>query len=260
MIPRYSRPEMDAIWSDAGRYARWLEVELTVSEVLAERGEIPAEAARILREKASFDAERVGEIEAEVRHDVIAFLTNVAEHAGPEARWLHYGMTSSDVLDTALALQIRDAGAALRADLEALERALRDAVRRDRARTKILRTSPFGLIEMTRQRIRPSLKRSVYKDCPCCQGRAVVKTPESMAIEVVRTLMMAAQNNDVTHIDVEVNNEVAAYLNNKKRREITRLEEEANVTVQILGSEGHYPEHLALACRDEAGRDVTVSV
>lgn len=125
MIARYSRPEMDAIWSDAGRYGRWLEVELAVSDVLAERGEIPAESARILREKAAFDPTRVAAIEAEVRHDVIAFLTNVAEHVGPEARWLHYGMTSSDVLDTALALQIRDAGAELRADLDALEAALR---------------------------------------------------------------------------------------------------------------------------------------
>src|SRR4029079_18022908 len=81
-----------------------------------------------------------------------------------------------------------------------VERALRDAVKRDRARTKILRTSPFGLIEMTRQRIRPSLKRSVYKDCPGCTGSGVVKTAESMAIEVVRLLIMASQQDDVAKI------------------------------------------------------------
>ncbi|MFT7638509.1 MAG: ribonuclease E [Pirellulaceae bacterium] len=137
-----------------------------------------------------------------------------------------------------------------------VERALRDAMKRDRARTKILRTSPFGLIEMTRQRIRPSLKRSVYKDCPCCEGRAVVKTAESMAIEVVRMLMLASQLSRASKVTVRVNDEVASYLNNRKRREITRLEEEGNLDVQILGSEGLYPEHLKLECTDEDGREV----
>jgi adenylosuccinate lyase len=124
MIERYSRPEMRDLWSDAGRYQRWLEVELAVCDVLAERGEIPVEAARAVRERARFDPARIAEIEAEVRHDVIAFLTNVAESVGPEARFLHYGMTSSDVLDTALALQIRDAGRLLLAGVERLAAAL----------------------------------------------------------------------------------------------------------------------------------------
>ena len=108
-----------------------------------------------------------------------------------------------------------------------VERALRDAVKRDRARTKILRTSPFGLIEMTRQRIRPSLKRSVYKDCPCCTGTGVVKTAESMAIEVDAAADPGRQQQDVSsQIGVTVHDEVATYLNNKKRREIARLEDE----------------------------------
>jgi adenylosuccinate lyase len=124
MIERYSRPEMAAIWSDEGRLRRWLEVELAVCDVLAERGEIPAQAARTIRARAGFDAARIAEIEAEVRHDVIAFLTNVAEHVGPEARFVHFGMTSSDVIDTALALQIRDAGALLAAGAERLAAAL----------------------------------------------------------------------------------------------------------------------------------------
>src|SRR5581483_3819964 len=85
-----------------------------------------------------------------------------------------------------------------------VERALRDAVRRDRARTKILRTSPFGLIEMTRQRIRPSLKRSVFKECPACNGTGLVKTAESMAIEVIRTLMLASHRPDTAKIMVTV--------------------------------------------------------
>ncbi len=134
-----------------------------------------------------------------------------------------------------------------------VERALRDAMRRDRARTKILRTSPFGLIEMTRQRIRPSLKRSVYEDCPCCQGRSVVKTAESMAIEVVRILTMACQAPRVSRITVRVNDKVAAYVNNRKRRAVMQIEEDSKVNVQILGSEALFPEHFEIDCRDDAG-------
>lgn len=137
-----------------------------------------------------------------------------------------------------------------------VERSLRDAMRRDRARTKILRTSPFGLIEMTRQRIRPSLKRSVYEDCPCCQGRAVVKTGESMAIEVVRILMMASQLARASRITIRVNDKVAAYLNNRKRREVMQIEEDNKVAVQILGSEALFPEHFECDCRDSEGNMV----
>ncbi len=113
MIERYSRSDMAAIWSEHGKYRRWLDVEIAVCEVQSEHGEIPAEAVAVIRERADFDPDRIAEIEAEVRHDVIAFLTNVAEYVGSESRWVHYGMTSSDVLDTALALQIRDAGTLL---------------------------------------------------------------------------------------------------------------------------------------------------
>jgi adenylosuccinate lyase len=118
MIDRYSRPEMRAIWSDDGRYRRWLDVEIAVCEELAERGVVPEDALAAIRARARVDAGRVAEIEREVRHDVIAFLTCVAENVGPEARWVHFGMTSSDVLDTALALQIRDAGLLLRAGVD----------------------------------------------------------------------------------------------------------------------------------------------
>ncbi|MCZ6464998.1 MAG: adenylosuccinate lyase [Proteobacteria bacterium] len=124
MIERYSRAEMSAVWSEDGKYRRWLEVELAVSEVLCERGVVPREALETIRAKAGFDAARIAEIEGEVRHDVIAFLTNVAEHVGPDSRWIHYGMTSSDVLDTALALQIRDAGRLLLAGIDAVGAAL----------------------------------------------------------------------------------------------------------------------------------------
>jgi adenylosuccinate lyase len=114
MIARYATEEMTAIWSDTARFQRWQEVEVTVCEVRADRGEIPAAAAREIREKAGFDTARVLEIERTVQHDVIAFLTSMAEHIGPQSRFVHQGMTSSDLLDTAFALQIRDAGAVLR--------------------------------------------------------------------------------------------------------------------------------------------------
>jgi adenylosuccinate lyase len=125
MIDRYTRPEMKEIWTDDGRYARWLEVELAVCEVQAERGMVPRDALDTIRAKAAVDPVRVAEIEAEVRHDVIAFLTAVAENVGPASRFVHYGMTSSDVLDTALALQIRDAGRLLRSGIDRVCDALR---------------------------------------------------------------------------------------------------------------------------------------
>jgi ribonuclease E len=135
-----------------------------------------------------------------------------------------------------------------------VERALRDAVRRDRARTKILRTSPFGLIEMTRQRIKPSLNWSVFKTCPTCTGTAVVKTAESMAIEVIRQLIRAAQHENIAKVNVTVAEEVATYLNNRKRRELARLEDEGSMSLQIFGKEGLVGDRLDMECFDGDGR------
>ena len=109
MIPRYSHPEMGRIWSDEHRYQTWLRVEIAAAETMAARGVIPADAARAIRERGAFDVARIDEIEHVTKHDIIAFTQAVAEHVGSEARWLHFGLTSSDVLDTALALQLRDA-------------------------------------------------------------------------------------------------------------------------------------------------------
>ncbi|MDY0108950.1 MAG: adenylosuccinate lyase [Candidatus Krumholzibacteria bacterium] len=124
MIDRYATPEMTAIWSDAARLRHWQEIEITVCEVRADRGEIPREAARAIRERATFETARVLEIERTVQHDVIAFLTNLAEHIGPDSRFVHQGMTSSDVLDTAFGLQIKAAGAVLQSALADLLRAV----------------------------------------------------------------------------------------------------------------------------------------
>ena len=118
MIPRYTLPEMAAVWSEENRFGKWLEVEIVVCDVLAERGEIPAEAARKIRENAKFTVGRIHEIEQVTRHDVVAFTTAVAESLGPESRFVHLGLTSTDVVDTAQALQIREASELIQEKLE----------------------------------------------------------------------------------------------------------------------------------------------
>lgn len=140
-----------------------------------------------------------------------------------------------------------------------VERMLRDSMKRDRARTKILRISPFGLIEMTRQRIKPGLKRSLYQECPCCHGRGNVKTEESMALDVLRMLMLATEQKNIEQITVMVNEKVASYLNNQKRKELAELEGRGTLDIRILGSETVFPEHLNLECKDSNGRDVTLN-
>jgi len=128
MIPRYSRPEMANIWSPETKFRIWFEIEAHAAEAMAGLGQIPADAARAIREKggaAVFDVERIDEIERETRHDVIAFLTHLAEIVGPQARFVHQGMTSSDVLDTTLAVQLARASDILITDVEELLIALR---------------------------------------------------------------------------------------------------------------------------------------
>jgi adenylosuccinate lyase len=125
VIERYTRPEMKEIWTDEGKYLRWLQVEVAVCEAQCERGLIPREDFEVIASKASFDIARIDEIEREVRHDVISFLTAVGESIGPESRWVHFGMTSSDVIDTGMALQIRDAGSLLLAGADRLCNVLR---------------------------------------------------------------------------------------------------------------------------------------
>jgi adenylosuccinate lyase len=140
VIPRYTRPEMARLWSEEGRLARWLEIELALVDVLAERGEVPAEAARLLRQRARVDVARMEAIEAEVKHDVIAFVSSVAEKVGDEGRFLHLGLTSSDVVDTAFALQLRDAADLLLVGLDRLRAAVRGQAERHRRTPMIGRT------------------------------------------------------------------------------------------------------------------------
>ena len=140
MLPRYTRPEMGRIWSEEARLARWLEVELALTDVLAERGEIPSGAARKLRADARVDPVRMRAIEEVVKHDVIAFVSAVAETVGDEGRFLHLGLTSSDVVDTAFALQLRDAAALLLAGVDRLRQAVRVQAERHRDTVMIGRT------------------------------------------------------------------------------------------------------------------------
>jgi adenylosuccinate lyase len=125
MIPRYSRPEMSAIWAPENRFRIWLDIEIYATEALARAGVVPESAATALRARGAFEVERIDAIERETRHDVIAFLTNVAEHVGPDSRFVHQGLTSSDVLDTCLAVQLKQASDLLLADLDALLAALK---------------------------------------------------------------------------------------------------------------------------------------
>src|SRR5882724_13236420 len=125
MISRYSRPEMTRIWSPENRYRIWFEIEAHACDAQATLGVIPESAARAVWERGAFEVGRIDEIERETHHDVIAFLTNLAEHVGPEARFVHQGKTSSDVLETSLAVQLKDAADLLIADVDLVLAALK---------------------------------------------------------------------------------------------------------------------------------------
>ena len=126
MIERYTRPEMGKIWEDDFKYKTWLQIEIFACEARAELGQIPKEDVELIKQKAKFDVKKILEIEETTQHDVIAFLTNVAEYVGPVSRHIHYGMTSSDILDTTLSFQMKTAGEILLKDLEELKSILKE--------------------------------------------------------------------------------------------------------------------------------------
>ena len=176
-----------------------------------------------------------------------------------------YEMNLRAAKEIARQLRLRDLGGVIVNDFidmreerhrRGVERALREAIKRDRARTKILRMSAFGLIEMTRQRIRPSLKRSIYEDCPHCAGAGVVKTAESMAIDVMRLLALASHREDIRRINITVSPSVASYLNNRKRKEIVGIEGESSMTVQITFKENVPAEHLQIESYDANSSEI----
>ncbi|MCI0685275.1 MAG: Rne/Rng family ribonuclease [Gemmataceae bacterium] len=176
-----------------------------------------------------------------------------------------YRMNLQAAKEIARQLRLRDLGGVIVNDFidmreerhrRGVERALREAMERDRARTKILRMSQFGIIEMTRQRIRPSLKRSVYQECPHCAGTGHVKTCESMSIEVMRLLQLAAHREYISRLDVSVQDEVAHYLLNRKRQDIAKLEETSGKQIQVRGRLNVAPEFLELVSFDNNGNEV----
>ena len=149
MIARYTHPEMGGIWSDQHRYETWLQVEIAAADAMARAGIIPADAARDIRERARFDIASIEEIEHTTQHDVIAFTTAVAEHVGPSARWLHFGLTSSDVIDTAQALQMREACDVIIKNIEALKQAVHRRAEEHRRTPMIGRTHGVHAEPMT---------------------------------------------------------------------------------------------------------------
>jgi adenylosuccinate lyase len=149
MIRRYTHPEMGRIWSDQRKYETWLHVEVAAAEAMARAGIIPADAARDIRERGAFDIARIEAIEEVTQHDVIAFTTAVAEQVGPSARWLHFGLTSSDVIDTAQALQMREACDLILKGLDGLMRAVHARAEEHRRTPMIGRTHGVHAEPMT---------------------------------------------------------------------------------------------------------------
>ena len=236
-------------------------------EPLFHRYRLDEEIAKIYRREVPLKAG--GSIVIDQTEALVAIDVNSGSfRAEDSAEETAYQMNLLAAKEIARQVRLRDLGGVVVNDFidmrkekhrRGVERALRDAVRRDRARTKILRTSPFGLVEMTRQRIRPSLKRSVYADCPYCHGAAVVKTPESMAIEVIRLLILVSQRPQISQVAVTVAGQVADNHNTPKRRELARLENEGNMKVHILDAKGVPPEHLVIECRNAENREVRFS-
>ena len=174
-----------------------------------------------------------------------------------------YQMNLIAAKEIARQLRLRDLGGVIVNDFidmrreryrRGVEKALHDAMKRDRARTKILRTSPFGLVEMTRQRIRPSLRKSIFRDCPTCTGTGMVKTAESMSIEVMRTLQLSATRGDIARLNVTVHDEVATWINNRTRREMAQFEDVVHMQLHVVGRESVSPEHLVFEAWDSNGR------
>ena len=188
--------------------------------------------------------------------------------ADDDAETSAYRMNLRAAKEIARQIRLRDLGGVIVNDFidmrderhrRKVEQAMRLAVQRDRARTRVLRISPFGLIEMTRQRIRPSLRRSIYDDCPCCSGVGQVKTAESMSIEIMRLVMSAASLENVAEVSIEVHDRVANDFHNRKRKELLEIEDERDVRVLIGSRADVPPEYLTITCKDENGRSVEFS-
>ena len=194
MIKRYSTDEMNNIWSDFNRFKTWEKVELAVAEVMVEKGIVPKKSFDIIKEKSSFDVDRVLEIEKTTRHDVIAFLTNLAENIGPDSRYIHMGMTSSDLLDTSLAIQCRDAGNIILKKLIKFQDVLRNNA------TKYKETYQIGRSHgVHAEPITFGLKNALWSEEI---GRNIVRWKRS--IESISTGQISGAVGTYQHIDPEI--------------------------------------------------------
>ncbi len=219
MIARYSLPEIEKIWTDEERFSIWLEIEVAASEANNQLGIVPDEALKTIKEKADFETKRILEIEEEVKHDVIAFLTNVAEYVGPPSRFIHYGLTSSDVLDTALAVQLVRAGKLISSALEALIEIL--AKRAVEFKNTIMIGRSHGVHA---EPITFGLKLAVWYD-ELIRQRDRLKE----AIETIRVGQISGAVGTYDHLDPQVQDYVCLKLGLKS----------ANISTQILQRDRH---------------------
>jgi ribonuclease E len=270
--------EIDTIWVDERtafehaqeflqivmpRYANRIKC-YTDTEPMFHKYGIEEEIARIQRRHVPLP--HGGSIVIDQTEALVAIDVNSGNfRADNNAEETAYQMNLHAAREIARQLRLRDLGGVIVNDFidmrdekhrRGVEKAMRDAVKRDRARTKILKISQFGIIEMTRQRIRPSLKRSVYQDCPHCSGTGQVKTTESMSIDVMRMLQLAAHRPNIQRIEIRVHQDVASYLLNRKRKAINGLEESGNTTVHITGELAAAPEMLEFVCYDVNNNEV----
>jgi ribonuclease E len=236
------------------------------TEPIFHRFKIEQEIARITEKKIPLAMG--GSIVIESTEALVAIDVNSGNfRADNNAEETAYQMNLQAAREIGRQLRLRDLGGVIVNDFidmkeerhrRAVEQALRNALRRDRARTKILKTSAFGVIEMTRQRIRPSLKRSLYQDCPHCRATGTVKTAESMSIEIMRLFQLAAHRKTIRTLNAKVHIDVAQNLLNKKRREILQWEEVGQMQIAITGTTGVSPEFLELQGFDNNGNEVKV--
>ncbi len=270
--------EIETIWVDEQKAFEHAQEFLTIvmpryanriqlyadSEPLFHKHGIEDEIARIQRRHVPLP--HGGSIVIDQTEALVAIDVNSGNfRADNNAEETAFRMNLQAAKEIARQLRLRDLGGVIVNDFidmreerhrREVERTLREAVKRDRARTKILKISAFGIIEMTRQRIRPSLKRSVFEDCPACNGTGQVKTCESMSIDVMRLLQLAAHRQRIIRVQVRVTETVAQYLLNKKRREIAKMEESGAMQVTVLGSPYAAPETLEITCYDSNGSEV----
>ena len=202
MIERYTTPDMGRIWSDQNKYATWKKVEITVTEVLSDMGVVPKEAVKVINEKAAFSVDRINEIEATTHHDVIAFLTNLAENIGPESRFIHMGMTSSDLLDTSLALLCQEAGKIILEKMKTFHQVLRKKATEHRETFQIGRSHGVHAEPITF-----GLKLAMWSEE---MGRNVVRWER--AVESIATGKISGAVGTYQHLDPEVETEACKRL------------------------------------------------